>query len=56
MYSGSHNDFVVLGDFNFYYDDPSNGVVMRLKAVLQDHDLMQTVDVPTHRRGGHILD
>lgn len=53
MCSGSRNDFVVLGDYNFYYDDPSNGVV---KAVLQDHDLMQIVDVPTHRRGGHILD
>ena len=28
----------------------------RLKAVLQDHDFKQIADVPTHRRGGHILD
>ena len=44
-----------LGDFNFHYDDSSDGQVSRLKTLLSDHNLTQLVYVPSHKCG-HILD
>ena len=45
----------LLGDFNFHFDDCSDGQVMRLKSMLSDFGLTQLVQTPMHRRG-HILD
>ena len=40
---------------NFHFEDSSNGDVDQLKTLLNDHDLVQLVDMPTHKRG-HVLD
>ncbi|WP_374211094.1 endonuclease/exonuclease/phosphatase family protein, partial [Thiolapillus sp.] len=55
QYADSRRDVVYLGDFNFHYDDSSDGQVSRLKTLLSDHSLTQLVNVPTHKCG-HILD
>ena len=55
QFAGSHIDLVLLGDFNFHYDDCADTQVNRLKTMLSDHGLTQLVDVPTHRCG-HTLD
>ena len=55
QFAGSHSDLVLLGDFNFHYDDCADTQVNRLKTMLSDHCLTQLVDVPTHRCG-HTLD
>ena len=55
QFAGSHSDLVLLGDFNFHYDDCADTQVNRLKTMLSDHGLTQLVDVPTHRCG-HTLD
>ena len=44
-----------IGDFNFHYDDCSDGQVSCLRTMLSDHNLTQLINVPTHNRG-HILD
>ena len=51
QFAGSHSDLILLGDFNFHYDDCADTQVNHLS----DHGLTQLVDVPTHRCG-HILD
>ena len=51
QFAGSHNDLVLLGDFNFHYDDFADTQANRLKTVLSDHALTQLVDVPTHWTG-----
>ena len=51
QFAGSHSDLVLLGDFNFHYDDCADTQVNRLKTMLSDHGLTQLVDVPTHRCG-----
>ena len=55
QFAGSHSDLVLLGDFNFHYDDCADTQVNHLKIMLSDHGLTQLVDVPTHKCG-HILD
>ena len=55
QYADSHSDTVYIGDFNFHYDDCSDGQVSCLRTMLSDHNLTQLVNVPTHQRG-HILD
>ena len=55
QFAGSYSDLVLLGDFNFHYDDCADTQVNRLKTVLSDYGLVQLVDVPT-RRCGHTLD
>ena len=55
QFAGHHSDLVLLGDFNFHYDDCADTQVNRLKTMLSDHGLTQLVDVPTHRCG-HTLD
>ena len=55
QFAGSHSDLVLLGDFNFHYDDCADTQVNRLKTMLSDHALTQLVDVPT-QRCGHTLD
>ena len=55
QFAGSHSDLVLLGDFNFQYDDCTDTQVNRLKTMLSDHSLTQLVDIPTHRCG-HTLD
>ena len=51
QFAGSHSDLVLLGDFNFHYDDCADTQVNRLKTMLSDHALTQLVDVPTHMCG-----
>ena len=54
-YSHARRDLAFIGDFNFHFQDSSNGDVDQLKTLLNDHDLVQLVDMPTHKRG-HVLD
>ena len=54
-YSHARRDLAFIGDFNFHFEDSSNGDVDQLKTLLNDHDLVQLVDIPTHKRG-HVLD
>ena len=42
LFAGSHSDLVLLGDFNFYYDDCADTQVNRLKTMLSDHALTLT--------------
>ena len=44
--AGSHSNLVLLGDFNFHYDDCADTQVNRLKTMLSGHGLTQLVDVP----------
>ena len=46
QFAGSHSDLVLLGDFNFHYDDCTDTQVNHLKTMLSDHGLTQLVDVP----------
>ena len=39
----------------FIFEESSNGDVDQLKTLLNDHDLVQLVDMPTHKRG-RVLD
>ena len=55
QYTDSGRDVVYLGDFDFHYDDSSDGQVSGLKTLLSDHSLTQIVNVPTHKCG-HLLD
>ena len=55
QYADSCRDVVYLGEFNFHYDDSSDGQVSHLRMLLSDHSLTQHVKVPTHKCG-HILD
>ena len=55
QYADSSSDTVYIGDFNFHYDDCSDGQVSRLRTMLSDHNLTQLVNVPTDKRS-HILD
>ena len=55
QYASSRSDSVYIGDFNFHYDDCSDGQVSRLRTMLSDHNLTQLVNVPTDKRS-HILD
>eukprot|EP00745_Piridium_sociabile_P027300 TRINITY_DN439_c0_g1_i27.p1 TRINITY_DN439_c0_g1~~TRINITY_DN439_c0_g1_i27.p1 ORF type:complete len:1128 (+),score=135.82 TRINITY_DN439_c0_g1_i27:139-3522(+) len=48
-------DIVLLGDFNFHFDCPSNPSTSKLLDLLYMFNLSQVVDSPTHSRG-HILD
>ena len=48
-YASSRSDIVYTGDFNFHYDDCSDGQVSRLWTMLSDHNLTQLVNVPTHK-------
>ena len=54
-YSHARRDLAFIGDFNFHFEDSSNGDVDQLKTLLKDHDLVQLVDMPMHKRG-HVLD
>ena len=55
QFADSHSDLVLLGEFNFHYDDCADTQVNRLKTMLSAHGLTLLVDVPTHRCG-HTLD
>ena len=50
-YSHARRDLAFIGDFNFHFEDSSSGDVDQLKTLLNDHDLVQLVDMPTHKRG-----
>ena len=54
-YSHAHRDLAFIGEFNFHFEDSSNGDIDQLKTLLNDHDLVQLVDMPMHERG-HVLD
>ena len=53
--SDSSSNIVLLGDFNFKFDDPSCPDVKHITTLLNDHNLTQLIQEPTHVRG-HILD
>ena len=54
-YSHARRDLAFIGDFNFHFEDSSNGNVDQLKTLLNNHELVQLVDMLTHKRG-HVLD
>ena len=51
----SSGQLLVLGDFNFHYDQSSHSDVKAFKDVLDTFSLVHHVTDPTHRKG-HILD
>ena len=51
----TNGDLVLVGDFNFHYEDTSNGDALKLKELLYSLNLEQHVDEPTHEKG-HTLD
>ena len=48
QFAGSHIDLVLLGDFNFHYNDCADTQVNHIKTMLSDHGLTQLIDVPTY--------
>ena len=54
-YSHARRDLAFIGDFNFHFEDSSNGDIDQLKTLLNDHDLVQLMDMPTYE-WGHVLD
>ena len=48
-------DTFYLGDFNVHFDCPLKPTKAKIIDCLFEFDLVQAVDVPTHRKG-HILD
>ena len=46
---------LILGDFNFHYEDPLDTDVSRFRDILSNHFLCQHVSGPTHM-DGHTLD
>ena len=54
-YSSLTGKLVILGDFNFHYDQQDNPDTKRLCLSLRNHNLTQHVTQPTHQRG-HTLD
>ena len=54
-YTSQNCDFHFHGDFNLHFNKPDMIYVSRLLSILDDHDLIQLVDKPTHRCG-NILD
>ena len=55
VYSHARRDLAFIGDFNFHFEDSSNGDVDQLKTLLNDQDMVQLMDMPTHKRG-HVMD
>ena len=47
QYADSRRDVLYLGDFNFHYDDSSDGQVSRLKTLLSGHSLSSSTFPPT---------
>ena len=54
-YSHARRDLAFIGDFNFHFKDSSSGDVDQLKTLSNDHDLVQLMNMPTHKQG-HVLD
>ena len=48
-------NILIVGDFNFHYEDPSNVDACRFRDILSNHALCQHVSGPTHM-AGHMLD
>ena len=48
-------NILIVGDFNFHYEDPSNDDACRFRVILSNHALCQQVSGSTHM-AGHILD
>ena len=48
-YSHACRDLTFIGDFNFHFEASSNGDADQLKTLLNDQDLVQLVDMPTHK-------
>ena len=46
---------LIVGDFNFHFDAPSNTYTAGLIDLLDAFNLAQTVTTPTHKNG-HVLD
>ena len=50
-----NSDMVIVGDFNFHFDDPSNSNTQKMNDLLDMFELTQSVNGPTQRHG-HTLD
>ena len=48
-------NILIVGDFNFHYEDPSNVDACRFRDILSNHALCQHVSGSTHM-AGHMLD
>ena len=46
-----NKSLLILGDFNFHWDDPENTHTRQLKQLFDSADLAQHVSKPTHRAG-----
>ena len=53
--SDKKGEVIVMGDFNFHFDNQHDSEVCKLKSLLNDCCLQQLVGQPTHRCG-HTLD
>ena len=51
----SNCDHIILGDFNFHFDDLRNSNTKKMIDLLDIFDLTQLVTTPTHK-AGHIID
>ena len=54
-YASEKQQVVFLGNINFHYDSTTDNYVKTLKAMLNERNLQQVVDQPTHKNK-HILD
>eukprot|EP00745_Piridium_sociabile_P023788 TRINITY_DN3715_c0_g1_i1.p1 TRINITY_DN3715_c0_g1~~TRINITY_DN3715_c0_g1_i1.p1 ORF type:complete len:1177 (-),score=226.07 TRINITY_DN3715_c0_g1_i1:25-3555(-) len=53
--SSASSEAVLLGDFNFHYDCPTNSNVKKLKTFLEIHAMSQLITKPTQKKG-HTLE
>ena len=51
----SSGDLVVIGDFNFHWDNPQNVDTVKIRNLMDSYSVMQHVTQSTHT-SGHILD
>ena len=54
-YDIQSDDFIILGDFNIHFDCETSPNTKRIKALFNEHSLVQHVQTGTQRHG-HILD
>ena len=51
----SNCDHIIMGDFNFHFDETNNSNTKKMTDLLDMYDLNQSVTQPTHK-AGHIID
>jgi hypothetical protein len=55
QFSTSPSSLLIVGDFNFHVDDPTNSTASQFLDLLEIFDLKQFVDQPTYQ-DKHVLD